>query len=99
MRVSGRQPITPEFNRRLWVPHVQQQYNFKQAEVFVKAFDTGIVHLTGEVDDLLILREAGLGEALSAMASGAKKAVDVIPDVNRRIQQLLDGYWAKQGKQ
>jgi multiple sugar transport system substrate-binding protein len=98
VRISGRQPITPEFNRRLWVPHVQQQYNFKQAEVFVKAFDTGIVHLTGEVDDLLILREAGLGDALSAMASGAKKAVDVIPDVNRRIQQLLDDYWAKQGK-
>jgi multiple sugar transport system substrate-binding protein len=98
VRVSGRQPITPEFNRRLWVPHVQQQYNFTHAEVFVKAFDTGIVHLTGEVDDLLILREAGLADALSAMSSGANKAADVIPEVNRRIQQLLDDYWAKQPK-
>jgi hypothetical protein len=81
------------------VPLVKQQYNFQRADVFVKAFDTGIVHLTGEVDDLLILREAGLRDALNAMAGGEKKAVDVIPDVQRRIQQLLDEYWARQGKQ
>jgi multiple sugar transport system substrate-binding protein len=98
VRVSGRQPITPEFNHRFFVPMVKQQFNFQRADVFVKAFDTGIVHLTGEVDDLFVLREGGLRDALNAMAGGEKKAVDVIPDVQRRIQQLLDEHWAQQGK-
>jgi hypothetical protein len=42
------------------------------------------------------LREAGLRDALNAMVGGEKKAGDVIPEVNRRIQQILDDYWAGQ---
>jgi multiple sugar transport system substrate-binding protein len=98
VRVSGRQPITPEYHRKFWLPLVQPQYNFQRADVFMKAFDTGIVHVTGELDDLFLLREAGLRDALNAMIAGDKKAGEVIPEVNRRLQQVLDSYWARQGK-
>ncbi|MBI2940059.1 MAG: sugar ABC transporter substrate-binding protein [Chloroflexi bacterium] len=92
---GGRQPNTPELNRKYWVETVQQKFNFKNADAFVKAFDTGVIHLVGEVTDAMLNAEAGLQAGIEAMVAGQKKATEVIPDVNKKIQKYLDDYWAK----
>lgn len=96
VRITGRQPITPEQNQRIWAPLVQQLYNFTTADTFIRAFDYGQFHFTGELDEGFLFRESGLNDALTAMINGEKRAIEVIPDANRRMQQLLDEYWAKQ---
>lgn len=97
-RVTGRQLITPEQNQKLWAPLVQDLYSFKTADAFTKSFEFGTFHLAGELDDIFLFRESGFNDGISAMIAGEKRASEVIPEANRRMQQLLDEYWARQKK-
>ncbi|MBI2940380.1 MAG: extracellular solute-binding protein [Chloroflexi bacterium] len=93
---GGRQPNTPEMNRKYWVEPTRKDFGCENAEAFVKAMETGIIHLVGEITDAQLANEAGLQAAIDAMIAGQKKAAELIPAVNTQIQKVLDEYWAKQ---
>jgi ABC-type glycerol-3-phosphate transport system substrate-binding protein len=93
---EGRQPVTPEFMRQFWVPAAQEQFGVENMEAFIGAFETGIVHLAGEVDDRYIYNEV-LQAAFEAMVAGQTTAQEIIPQVNADIQAILDDYWSRQG--
>lgn len=76
-------------------PLVQQLYNFKTADALTKSLAFGQVHIAGELDDRILFRDGGLNEARDAMIAGTKRASEVMPDVNRRVQALFDEYWAR----
>ena len=97
-RVSegGRGPVTPEFMDQYWTPWVQKTYQIENSDQFNKGFEDGIVHLTGEIDDVYLNNEV-LKSAFDAMVGGFKTAKEVIPEANDKIQKILDDYWAKQG--
>ena len=92
---GGRQPVTPEFNERIWAPLAKQQFGFENTAAFIKGFETGIVHLAGEVEDRFIYNEV-LKAAFDAMIAGQAQAKDLIPDVNAKLQKILDDFWATQ---
>jgi ABC-type glycerol-3-phosphate transport system substrate-binding protein len=92
---GGRQPATPEWIRKYWMDGVKKNYNFQNAEAFAKALEIGGVSVVGEIDETLLWNEA-LKEAWDAMQGGMKKASEVIPVANQKIQKILDDYWAKQ---
>ncbi|HEX2033034.1 MAG TPA: extracellular solute-binding protein [Chloroflexota bacterium] len=96
-RITGRQPITPEQNQKIWAPTVQSTFNFSTADAFIKSMEFGSFHLAGELGEGLLFRDSGLNDAISAMIAGEKKVGDVIPEANRRLQQLMDDFWAKKG--
>jgi multiple sugar transport system substrate-binding protein len=97
-RITGRQPITPEQNQKIWAPLVQGLYNFKTADAFIKSLEFGQVHLAGELNEGALFRDSGFNDALDAMIAGQQRASEVIPEANRRMQQILDDYWARQKK-
>lgn len=89
---GGRQPVTPEFNERFWVPLAKQQFGLQNTSAFIKAFETGILHFAAEMNDLYLYNEV-LKEAFDKMIAGQATARDLIPAVNTRLQQILDEYW------
>jgi len=91
---SGRQPVTPEFNEKLWVPATREKWGLEELQPFIDAFQTGILHVAGEVDDRLITNEV-FGPARDKMVAGEADAFTVVPEMNAAIQKLLDDYWAK----
>lgn len=92
-RVTGRNLITPEQNQKIWAPLVQNLYNFKTADAFITSMEVGSFHLAGELGEGLLFRDSGLNDAISAMIAGEKKVGDVIPEANRRLQQIMDDFW------
>ena len=89
---GGRQPVTPEFNEKFWAPLAKEQFKLENTAAFI---ETGILHLAGEVDDRFIYNEV-LKEAFDKLIAGHAQAKDIIPEVNRKLQKILDDYWAKQ---
>ena len=87
--------MTPEFNEKFWAPLAKEQFKLENTAAFIKAFETGILHLAGEVDDRFIYNEV-LKEAFDKLIAGHAQAKDIIPEVNRKLQKILDDYWAKQ---
>ncbi|MCY3660648.1 MAG: hypothetical protein OXG36_16710, partial [Caldilineaceae bacterium] len=93
---SGRQPVTPDFNERLWKPATIEKWGLENPQPLIDAFESGILHLAGEVDDRYITAEA-YGPARDRMVAGDADAFEVVPELNAKIQGLLDEYWASQG--
>lgn len=93
---AGRQPVTPEFNEEFWIPSTQELWGLEDPSPFLDAFESGILHLAGEVDDRLITNEV-YGPARDRMVAGEADAYEVVPQMNADIQAMLDEYWAKQG--
>lgn len=93
---GGRQPVTPEFMEQFWVPDVKERYGIENTDSFIKAFETGILHLAGEVDDRMITNEV-FGPARDAIVAGEVTAFEAIPEVNAKIQEMLDAFWETQG--
>lgn len=92
-QVTGRNCITPEQNQKIWVPQVQNLYNFKTADAFIKSMEFGSFHLAGELGEGTLFRDSGLNDAFTGMIAGEKKVGEVIPEANRRLQQLIDDFW------
>jgi ABC-type glycerol-3-phosphate transport system substrate-binding protein len=94
---GGRMCNVLEFNRKYWLPMVTQAYNLGNAEAFLKAQELGTINLVGEITERDLTRETGLGDAINEIRDGKKSAKDAFEEVQPRIQQMLDAYWAKQG--
>jgi multiple sugar transport system substrate-binding protein len=95
---GGRMCNVLEFNRKYWLPMVRQAYpTMTNAEAFLKAQELGTINLVGEITERDLLRETGLGDAINEIRDGKKGAKDAFEEVQPRIQQMLDNYWAKQG--
>lgn len=93
---TGRMCNVPELSRKFWLPATKSKYNVANAEVFLKATETGTLNLVGQVTENIILRDTGLGDALNSIRDGKATAKEALDQVQPRIQQVLDAYWASQ---
>ena len=89
-RITGRQPITPEQNQKIWAPTVESTFNFKTADAFIKSMEFGRSTWPVSWAKGLLFRDSGLNDAITAMVNGEKKVGDVIPEANRRLQQMME---------
>jgi ABC-type glycerol-3-phosphate transport system substrate-binding protein len=90
--MTGRQPNNPDFIEKFWVPKAKEDFNFQNAEAFVKAMDTGIVHVTG-LYDIEIYNEV-FNPFRDEVVAGYSRAADLLPGVNQALQDMIDEYWA-----
>lgn len=93
---AGRQPVTPEFNEKYWFPDTREKWGLEDPQPFIDAFESGVLHLAGEIDDRFITNEV-FGPARDKMVAGEADAYEVVPQMNADIQEILDDYWSKQG--
>ncbi len=91
---GGRMCNVPEMNRKYWLPSVKQKYNVANAEAFLKAIEGATINLVGEITENVLNRDAGLADALNAIRDGKATAKEAMDQVQPKIQQLLDSYWA-----
>ena len=92
---GGRQPCTPEYMDKYWVPAAHDVYKFENTEAFVRCLDTGVIHLMG-MNDLPLTREI-LQPAFDAMVAGQSTAQELFPELNQQIQEMVDAYWTESG--
>ncbi|MBI2939381.1 MAG: extracellular solute-binding protein [Chloroflexi bacterium] len=92
---GGRQPMNSAMTVKHWVETAKKNFNFKYAEAFAKSLEMGSIDIVGEIDDTFLWNEVHKA-AWDAMQGGQKKASELIPDMNKAMQKILDDYWAKQ---
>lgn len=95
---GGRMNNTPDHIRKFWITSVKQKYNVANADAFVKAIEGASINLVGEVTEDIINRDAELSSALNGVRDGKITAKEAMEQVQPKIQQLLDSYWATAGK-
>jgi hypothetical protein len=93
---GGRMCNVPDMNRKFWLPEVKGKYNVANADAFLKAIEGATINLVGEVTENVINRDAGLAAAITSIRDGKATAREAFEQVQPRIQQLLDQYWASQ---
>jgi multiple sugar transport system substrate-binding protein len=91
---GGRMPSTPDLTNKLWVERAKKDYNFQNAEVFVKAYETGVQPMCGGVT-VAELNQKAFRPALDAMFNGTD-AKTALADCQKNAQKMLDDYWATQ---
>ena len=90
---GGRQPNTPEHIEKFWLKTAQDTFNFQNAQAFVDAMDTGVVHVTG-LYDITIYNEV-FNPFRDALIAGDATAAELLPQVNKDLQAMCDEYWAE----
>jgi multiple sugar transport system substrate-binding protein len=93
---GGRMPNLPEMTKRLWVDRAKKDYNFEHAEVFLDAYQTGVMPMCGGVS-VDQLNQKAFRPAIDAMANGTS-AKDAMAECQKNAQKMLDDYWAAQKK-
>lgn len=84
-----------------WVPLVEEEYNFTNAQVFVDAMNAPgahgfLIHGEGASFEELSAPDIGLNDAWVNMYGLQMTAQESMEWLNPRVQEKLDAYWAKQ---
>jgi len=93
---GGRMCNIPDMNRKYWLPSVKTKYNVANADAFLKAIEGATINLVGEITENVINRDAGLATGINSIRDGKATAKEVFEQVQPKMQQLLDQYWASQ---
>jgi multiple sugar transport system permease protein len=93
---GGRMPATPDMTKRLWVERAKKDYNFENAQVFLDAYETGVIPMVGGVT-VDQLNQKAFRPAIDAMANGTA-AKDAMAECQKNAQKMLDDFWASEKK-
>jgi len=93
---GGRMPATPDMTKRLWIERAKKDYNFENAQVFLDAYETGVIPMVGGVT-VDQLNQKAFRPAIDAMANG-RSAKDAMAECQKSAQKMLDDFWASEKK-
>jgi multiple sugar transport system substrate-binding protein len=91
---TGRLPNNMALLESFWVPTVQEKFQFSNAKAFIEAFKHSEVDVVGGVPRSKLNGEVVKPLAYDKLVNNSAKAADVLPEVDKAIQALLDEYWA-----
>jgi ABC-type glycerol-3-phosphate transport system substrate-binding protein len=94
---GGRMCSTPDYIEQLWVPIVQEKFNFQNASAYANSMRTGrnpIISGAGSNYDAVAGPATPLQVAWDAMLNGTS-AAEAIGEADPLLQQILDEYWAR----
>jgi multiple sugar transport system substrate-binding protein len=93
--ITGRIPNTLDLAERFWVPMVRQRFGVENARAFLEAFRRGMPDVIGEVSRTKMWTEVIKPVGWDPLLAGSAQAREVLPQVDARLQALLDDYWRK----
>ena len=93
LAAAGRVCNTPDAIRKFWLPTLKP-LNLAGAEAFAKAIEGSTYGVVGELGEAALDREAQLSSALNAIRDGRATAKEAIAQLQPRLQQALDSFWA-----
>lgn len=92
--ITGRMPNNVALLESFWIPTVQEKFQFSNAAAFIEAFKSSEVDVVGGVPRSKLNGEVVRPLAYDKLVNNSAKAAEVLPEVDKAIQALLDEYWA-----
>lgn len=87
---TGRMPNTFALIQDWWLPTVEKNFGMKNGKVFIDAFKAGQLDVVGLVPRSKIWTQVVKPLAWDKLIAGSAKAADVLPEVDKAVQKLLD---------
>lgn len=91
---TGRMPNNVALLESFWLPTVQEKFQFSNAKAFIEAFKRSEVDVIGGVPRSKMNGEVVKPLAYDKLVNNSAKAAEVLPEVDKALQALLDEYWA-----
>ena len=92
--ITGRMPNNLALLESFWIPTVQEKFQFSNAKAFIEAFKRSEVDVIGGVPRSKMNGEVVKPLAYDKLVNNSAKAAEVLPEVDKALQALLDEYWA-----
>lgn len=91
---TGRIPNTPKLLESFWIPSVaKERYGVENGKAFVEALKRSQVDVVGGVPRSKMWAEVVKPTAWDPIVAGSKKADEVLPEVDKKLNAMLDEYW------
>ena len=87
---SGRMPNTFALIQDWWLPTMEKNFGVKNGKVFIDAFKAGQLDVVGLVPRSKIWPQAVKPLAWDKLIAGTAKASEVLADVDKAVQKMLD---------
>jgi multiple sugar transport system substrate-binding protein len=91
---TGRLPNNMALVESFWLPMVQERFQLSNAKAFLEAFKRSEVDVIGGVPRSKMNGTVVKPLAYDKLVNNSAKAADVLPEVDKALQALLDEYWA-----
>jgi multiple sugar transport system substrate-binding protein len=88
--ISGRMPNTFALIQDWWLPTVEKNFGLKNGKAFIEAFKAGQLDVVGLVPRSKIWTQVVKPLAYDKLIAGNAKASDVLSEVDKAVQKLLD---------
>jgi multiple sugar transport system substrate-binding protein len=95
--ITGRVPNSFGLIESFWLPTIEERFQVKNGQAFVKAFEHSEVDVVGGVPRSLLWSEIVKPVGWDPLINGSATAAEVLPKVDEAVQAKLDEYWAEQG--
>jgi len=93
--ITGRMPNAPAVIKDFWLPTIEKRFGVTNGKAFIEAFKRSEVDVIGGVSRTQMWNEVVKPRGWDLMLNNSKTAAEVLPDVTKGVQDLLDAYWAK----
>ena len=94
---TGRMPNRMDLVENWWIPTVQERFQITNAKAFVEALKVSEVDVIGGVPRSKLNAEIVKPLAYDKLVNNSATAADVLPEVDKAMQAMLDEYWASAG--
>ncbi|MCS6994296.1 MAG: substrate-binding domain-containing protein [Anaerolineales bacterium] len=91
---TGRMPNNLALLESFWIPTVEEKFQFSNAKAFIEAFKRSQVDVIGGVPRSKMNAEVVKPLAYDKLVNNSATAAQVLPEVDKALQALLDEYWA-----
>lgn len=91
--ISGNTPNNFKLAEEWWVPMIKEKFGVTNGKAFLEAFKRAQVDVVHEIPRSRMWNEVVKPVAWDPLTQGTAKAADVLPEVDRQLQAMLDEYW------
>jgi multiple sugar transport system substrate-binding protein len=94
--ITGRIPSNLALAESWWVPRTKELYQIENGKAFIDAFKEGQIDVVSGVPRSKMWAEVVKPVGWDKLNNGSAKAAEVLPQVDAKLQALLDEYWKSQ---
>lgn len=94
--ITGRIPASLKLAESWWVPQTKTLYEIENGKAFLEAFKEGQIDVVSGVPRSKMWAEVVKPTAWDAINAGTGKPADLLPQVDQKLQKMLDDYWKTQ---
>ncbi|NLE76592.1 MAG: hypothetical protein GX605_07555, partial [Chloroflexi bacterium] len=91
----GRIPNSFKLAESWWLPFIKEQWGVSNGRAFIESFKTAEMDVIGGISRNRLESEVVKPVGWDPLTLGSAKAADVLPEVDKQAQAILDKFWAE----